>query len=480
MKKLNILSLITFVAVLSSCGEFGDLNVDPNTPVKVSTGSLMTAAQRSVSDVIGSNLGALYAQHVSEITYTDDSRYLSITADFSGWYTGPLQNLETYIKLNTDEETKADAAASGSNANQIAAAKILKAYYFHFMTDRWGPLPFSDALKGSEGILLPKYDSQEAIYTGIFNLIDEALAGFDSGNGPDGDFIFNGDVDAWKAFGNTIKMQAALRISDVNASLAKTKFNEAIAAGVITSDLMYPYLPESANQNPWFARYITRTDFAISSHLLAVLDETGDPRKFRYADPTALSVGSGNPEIVGMPYGVAISEVEPAAVSFPNSDYVKAQDAPLPIFTMAQVEFALAEAISLGWQTGDAEAHYKNAIKASLAQWHASFASDAEFDAFYDQDKVRWNAADWKNQLALQKWIGLYMQGYESWAEWRRLDAPTFVKGQSLQNPSKDIPKRFIIASSEANLNGDNYNAAVSSFLGGTDSDGVRLWWDVK
>jgi hypothetical protein len=478
MKKSKILIASILTLSLSSCGEFEDLNVDPNKPVQVATATLLTGAERNISDIVGSTLGAVYAQHVSEITYTDVGRYQSIQADFAGWYTGPLMNLQDYIDKNENPETAAFAAASGSNANQIAAGKILKAYFYHHITDRWGPLPYSEALKANTGIILPKYDTQEDIYKGIISSINEALAGFDAGAGPSGDFLFRGNVGEWKKFANTIKMQAALRMADISPELARSTFNEAIEAGVITEDLKYPYLAEGNNQNPWFASYITRTDYAISKHLFDYLVKTGDPRLRSFVDPTNNSVAQGNPIYAGMPYGLNVSNFEPASLSYPSARNVRAQDAALPIYTVAQVEFALAEAVARGWRTGSAETHFKNAIRASLAQWNASFATDAAFETFYAQSDVKWNASTWKASLAQQKWVGLFIQGFESWAEYRRLGGPNLVVGENLLNPSKNVPRRFIYPNTERNVNTANYNAALQ-LLGGQDTDGTRLWWDI-
>lgn len=66
------------------------------------------------------------------------------------------------------------------------------------------------------------------------------------------------------------------------------------------------------------------------------------------------------------------------------------------------------------------------------------------------------------------------------WAEWRRLDHPQLVVPAEPLNPSGAIPLRNIYPTTEASLNGVNYAAAVAQFLGGTDSDGVKLWWDVN
>ncbi|MFM9946715.1 MAG: SusD/RagB family nutrient-binding outer membrane lipoprotein [Saprospiraceae bacterium] len=477
--KIKHLIYALLLVGFTGCGEFDDLNVDPNNPVSVQTGTLITSAQRSMSDAVGSSLGALYAQHISDIIYTEGGRYQSIVADFSAWYSGPLQNLQTVIDLNTDPATSTAAAASGSNANQIALARILKAYFFHFLTDRWGALPYSEALKARSGIYSPKYDSQEAIYDDLLKELKEAVAQIDGGAGVKGDIIFDGDMDSWKRFANTLRMNIALRMADVSNGKAQSEFNDAIAAGVITADVFYPYLGEANNENPWFASFRTRTDFAVTEHLVDYLKATNDPRLPKFADPTLNSVAAGNPIYTGMPYGVTNPTSLPPDVSYPNSTYAKCQDCPLPIYTVAQVNFAKAEAAARGWGGGSAEDHFRAAIQASWNQWDVSYTA-GEFDTYYNQANVKWDAGNWKASLAQQKWVGLFIQGYEGWAEWRRLNGPTFVVPAEPLNPSGGIPLRNIYPTTEASLNGVNYAAAVTQFLGGSDSDGVRLWWDVN
>jgi hypothetical protein len=180
MKKYNYISIFIMLGFIS-CSNFGDINDNPNAPTAVGTATLLTGAQRFVSNIVGDANSTLYVQHIAEITYTEDSRYQSTRSDFSGWYSGPLANLEKIISINTDEETKVDALVGGSNNNQIGVARILKAYFFHHMVDRWGPLPYTNALKGSEA-LLPSYDSEQVIYESLFMELKEGAAQLDGGS----------------------------------------------------------------------------------------------------------------------------------------------------------------------------------------------------------------------------------------------------------------------------------------------------------
>jgi hypothetical protein len=477
---INKIILTLFVFAFAACGDFDDLNVNPNKPVAVDSETLLTSALRQVGEGILSNtrIGPIYAQHIANITYTDDDRYQAVQSDFSGWYTGPLADLERLIQLNTDEATKDAASKSGSNANQIAAARILKAYFYNFLTDMWGPMPYSNALRAEEGVLTPEYDSQQAIYAALFQELQEAVAQMDGGAGVSGDFIFGGDMAQWARFANTIRMNMAIRAADADETLAKAQFLDAIADGVIESDLMYPFLPEANNENPWFSEFRTRTDFALTEMMVNDMKNTNDPRLTQYADPTKNSVAAGNPEYVGMVYGLSTPSTQPPDVSFPNSNYVKGQDSPLAIYSMAQVHFAMAEAAARGWTTESAEEHYKAAIKASWDQWSVSY-TEADFDNYYNKAGIQWNNANWQELIGYQKWLALFGQGYEAWTEWRRLDYPELILPEDPLSPSGGIPKRLIYPTAEANLNGASYEKALQ-LLGGPDSDGTNLWWDTK
>jgi hypothetical protein len=465
--KIFYICLLTFFA---SCSDFGDTNVNPNAPEFVGTETLLTSAQLSVGSVVGANVPVLYVQHLSDITYTESSRYGDVIADFNGWYTGPLANLQQIINLNTDEETKNDVLSGGSNNNQIGVAMILQAYFYQFIVDRWGPLPFTDALKGTE-ILLPSYDSEQTIYMAAISMLKNAVGMLDGGT-VEGDIILGGDTNEWKKFGNTLRANMALRMADVDPATGKSEFVSAVGSGILSSTVAYNYLAEAANQNPWFARFITRSDYAISDVFYNYLTATNDPRLNSFADPVK-STGVITP----MPYGLENSDVNPEDVSFPNSTYVRAQDNDIPIFSEAQIHFMMAEAAARGWISDNAETHYNAAISASMNQWGISDA--AAIAAFTAQDGVKYNAANWKKSIGEQKWVALFTQGYEAWAEWRRLDYPILQVAQAPLNLSEQIPARFMYPASESQLNTENYNAALS-MIGGTDTDGAKLWWDVN
>ncbi|MGM0588256.1 MAG: SusD/RagB family nutrient-binding outer membrane lipoprotein [Bacteroidota bacterium] len=482
------IALLLLVGLFWGCDDFGNMNDDPNNPSAAQTAQLMTQAQTYVGTMTGTVTGTLYAQYFAETQYTDASNYASSTFDFTDWYVEPLANLQRIIDLNSDAETAQDVLAGGATENQLAAARIMKAYFFHMMTDRWGHIPYSDALKGNES-LRPSYDSQADIYADLLTELSEAVDQIDTNaTGMQGDILFGGNMAEWAAFANSLRMRIALRMADVDGTTAQSEFEAAVndPNGYISGDVLYPFLAESANQNPWYARFITRTDYALSDVMADTMKAFNDYRVLKYGDP-APDEDDGNgvaddfSEIVGMPYGVPGSVaggITNASISFPGQA-VRAQDAPLPMITMAEVHFMLAEAIERGWSVpGTAAQHYEDAIQASWEQWGVYDATN--FTNYMAQGDIAYSSADWQEKIGYQKWIALFPQGYEAWAEWRRLDYPELEAASAALNQSGEIPVRHGYPPAEAELNSESYEAAVEAQGGLPTGLDTKLWWDVN
>ena len=86
-------------------------------------------------------------------------------------------------------------------------------------------------------------------------------------------------------------------------------------------------------------------------------------------------------------------------------------------------------------------------------------------------------------RIITQKWIALYPNGMEAWAEFRRTGFPKlFPINENSNDPSIDKNKqirRVIFPKSEYANNAGAVNAATR-LLGGPDSGGTRLWWDAR
>src|SRR5690606_38983949 len=249
------------------------------------------------------------AQYWASNQYSSESRY-QFRSEVSNSYwslfysggtaVGGMSDLEEIIRLNTERPN--DFEGFGDNGNQIAVAKALKAWTFQNLTDCWGPIPFSQALKGSE-VPSPAYDSQEEVYMGLLAMLNEANADINvSAAGPQGDKIYGGDMSKWKKFVNSLKLRVAIRMADVNPNVAGTAIQEALNDGVFTSNAdnaLLPYGDAAPNNNPLNEDRKTRNDFCASNIMVDHLKSISDPRLAMYYEP---AVNSG--EFVGEVYGL--------------------------------------------------------------------------------------------------------------------------------------------------------------------------------
>ena len=206
-KIIGLLTISSLLFVSCETVDFGDENLNPNAISKANTGALITGAMRNIPSLVSTVNPLLLSQQISEITYNEDSCYETTQWNFDGFYSGPLMDLQTVINLNNSENAS-DYSASGSVGMQKGVAHLLKVYMMQVVTDRWGAVPYSEALQGIDN-LKPSFDDQSAIYTGLLAEIDAAL-GFLDGGGLAGDFMFNGDAAKWRQFGNTMKMVMAM------------------------------------------------------------------------------------------------------------------------------------------------------------------------------------------------------------------------------------------------------------------------------
>lgn len=480
-KTIKKISILLFTVFFISCQniDFGDTNVDPNGPTAAVTSQLLTQAQISVVGTITGTKGVLYTQQLTEGQYPGFSKYSASTFNYNGWYTGPLQNLNEIIKLNEDSSTAGSAAAYGDNNNQIAVAKILKSYFLQYMTDNWGGLPLSEAFQGIAQPQ-PKFDTQEEIYNFIFSEIETALTLIDvSKSGPSGDVILKGNMNRWKVFANSLKMVAALRVSDIKPALAKTKFEEAVATGNIITEnsdnILYTFGSDDNSDNPWEDRFETREDYIMSETMTETLRSNLDPRLFKYAEPsrdgtfpTPAFPGNIDAKYVGAENGKVNGDVP--NYSFPTNTVIKDQTYKSPIYTASQMNFSLAEAKLKGWSVGSKSAaeFYNTGIEEAMKFWNVDQSDITAYITAHPFVDIK--------SIAYEKWISLYLSGHEAWSEWRRLDWPQLTP--STYAADSRIPVRDAYDSSVEDNNKANYDAIVATQ--GPDNLYTKLWWDVN
>lgn len=474
-------SLIIAVCILQSCTKsFEDLNKDPTKPTDAPAENIITGAEKAASDVMYNNyvngkIGMLYSQFWSQTQKESDSQYQldeGCNNTLWGLYSGALSNLDQVIQLH-------NANPEAVTQNEAAVANILSAWLFHVLTDVYGNVPYTDALKGLENFT-PTYTDAATIYDSLVQKLDAQIAMFDSTKGTfkSGELIYNGDITKWKKLANSLKLRIGIRMADVNPAKAKQVIESAVASGVIVSNddnALFPYYTTIPDQFPFNEQSGAGTpnDYVMSETVVNFMKQINDPRLAVYARPA-----KDDDAIRGKVYGQGSFSNDFTYYSYPGTR-VYSPDFPGVIITAAEVEFALAEAAQRGFNVGGSAAeHYANGIKASMQFWGIS---DADATAYLAN--VPYQEGKWRDCIGAQKWLALYMQGLQSWAERIRLDfknpvdgSEIFAKPKSLDPTVTMVPFRLSYPISEGNINRVNYQAAGDAI--GGDAKGTRLWWN--
>lgn len=482
MKSIRTISILSMTVVfMLSCSDFEELNFDPNRATEVPTSGLLIEAQSSLAARLGgelSQLGSQYVQHFTQKDYVEKVNFADDgVSSFTGIYLGGMMDLEEIIYLNNHDLFRDQVVISGDNDNQIAVANILQAWAFHSMTDVWGSIPYSEALRGKEDIITPVYDSQEDIYNGLIAQLEEAISMINETPTVElrGDLIYDGNMTMWKKFASSLRLRIAMRMSEVNSARADELINDADFSQAFTQSSEYArfmHLDVAAGANPIYADnvLINGADYFVTTNtLIDYMLTINDPRITVYADTTAAGT------YVGLEYAVrgADAGMLPEDISHPGDRYASIE-APTILMLAAEVLFIKAEAAQRGYISGDPAAFYNEAITASM-EYNEVAATDIA--TYLAQPEVVYDVANWQERLGTQKWLALFSQGIQAWSEWRRLDYPNLTPGS---NAVSAIPTRRAYTSDEYSANGLNVAAAVDSQpgLGGQDLMTGSVWWD--
>jgi hypothetical protein len=499
---------VSLVAGLAACNSDKLLRVNdnPNSPEQVESSTLFTnAVIGSMALIRGTTLehgvSGVWDQHFAELQYAEDDLNQPRNATIEGLWTAMFSGaLQDYNQILAQSEGK---------PNIIGPTLVMRAFQIETMTDFWGDMPLSEEGKGSDDFT-PTYDTQQAIYDSLFASLDQAVTlmqgipadrididpRFGSADpvfGVDGQSATK-ETNSWITLANSIHARAAMRISKADPAKAQAELTKALAGPVISSNAENAFIvwPGGVLANPLCLNWSdagcggTRDDQRVSERFVDTLKATNDPRLAAYALPTPASQGDSptacDITYRGFPNGHAAADVvnpcDPDGNNFSFADYsrptltIRSENSPSIIMTYAEVLFIKAEAAEYGWYAGSAAQYYADAIRASMEYWDIP---TADIDAYLAQPNVQYKGgAQGLQQIAYEKWVALYNQETEAYAEYRRFDFPVLVPGPDAVTTT--VPSRLPYPDIERSLNADNLAAAQSS-QGDTDITG-HVWWD--
>jgi hypothetical protein len=470
MKTLKILLITIASLLIASCSEdiMDEINKDVNNALSMSAQSeLPDVILKSAFETSGTDIPwytTVYIEHSAGTWAQSLDADKRIGQAAATLFNNNWNNLYDVLMILDDMIKKTDpTTGEEDNLYARAIAQILTGYNLAVLTDMWGEVPWTEALKGSEN-LQPVYDKQSEIYPKIIQYLDDGIATMNSVTtfSTTGDFIYGGSSSTakakWIKAANSLKARYAMRLSNVDAA-ASTKALAAIAGGFANSSDNFSfnkYEATATGENPWFQFLNDRTHLSVSQTLYNLMTARNDPRISAYFTQVG---GVYNPA----PSGIATqTQGGLYSQSLITED---GQVAATPIMTYHELKFIEAEA---KFRTSDAtwQASLQQAIEANFV-FHG--LTIAEGTAYFTTDVVPLlTAGNEIKEILTQKYIAAYEhEAMEPYNDYRRV--PSFLTLNNPNNTSVGFVWRFPYPTSE--------DASNSANIPDIDVFTDKVWW---
>jgi len=511
----NITTYITgaflVLAFLVSCDEgFDDLNTDKVRLVSIDPTYQLNTAIIEGAPGYGNNLTyqvTIVRQMITPFAgvgtganLNQDNRAATLFLWNDG-YRNTIKNLVDGIAAIADDPEK---------TNLLSMLRIWRAHQFIILTDTYGDIPYFEAGKGFlEQVPFPAYTPQEQIYDDLLKELDEASAALNpSRDVVNQEIMYAGagigdNILAWKRLGYSLLLRAAMRLSKVNAAKAQEFTAKAIAGGIMTSNEDNALVRHDASFRNEMGTNLNGGQapfYYLDKEFVDFMQSNDDPRLTAIAVRYLGSDSEGgqipenanrDPDVqIGMPQGFDNTTIAPQIATdgvaslfdYSQLDRTRlgAPEAPSFYVTYSETLLLQAEAIVRGWASGDANAVYQNAIRAhmeQLADWPgATTISEAEIVDYLSTHSLTPGME--LEQINNQYWMSSFLNGSESWANFRRSGFPVVLPnpypGGELK--TEDFIRRLTYPDGEKTVNSANLQEAVGRQ--GPDNLESRVWWD--
>lgn len=487
MKQITKLTAVVLLvtSLLSACTKnFDKINTDPNRIDAISPGTLINPI---IYNVAGYNM-----QRADDITFNLMQVALPFPSASGGLHRYDIAEnagngtWNTYYQWLNNIKEMYNTSVKANDPNYQAIALTLQAWIYSNLTDCFGDVPMKEAVQGDGGILHPKFDTQEEIYTTQIKNLDSAnnlyLTTKSMIYGTE--ILYANNVSKWKKFTNSLRMRLLLRLSK------KTNINAyAQLKTMIDNPTKYPVFASNDDAailkltgitpltSPW-GRPIDFTTFrAVGKFFLDSLNAFNDPRRARFATQARNAAGTANIGYVGIPSGYTGSESQfnyiPSNVNVSLVTASSSSVTPMACVIMpyAEVEFIKAEVQFINNNGAAAKAAYEAGVKAAIEQWGAVMPTDY-FTNATSGAATAYNGT--LHRILLQKYYALYFVDYQAWFEYRRTGMPVLPINTGMAG--KQMPTRFKYPIAVRTNNPDNYQIAVQSM--GGDLNTTKVWWE--
>jgi len=465
--------------------------------------------------------------HCSNYDYYDNNIYAWTNGSFD-----PYLVMKNAVQMEKENSTRGAPAVNPYEA----VGRFVRAYYYYNLTSMFGDVPQTEALDVAI-TQSPAYTPQEQVFRYVLAQLDTAntdfaslIASNDNSLSPSQDIMYGGNLVLWQKMVNTFQLRVLVALS--NKASDPLLNVPARFAAILGSPSTYPvfsgqaddykfvYNPGNANTystypfNPTNFGSIAQR-FNMADTYVKALTTLNDARVFVTCEPAwAYVAADPNPckynYFVGASTGLPLALMYAAAgvdsFSFINRQryYSNYTGEPNVLVGYKEMCFNIAEGITRGWATGNAETWYKLGITESMAFYGidvtktsfttyflpkgansvtqvAPYPYNFDFTTYYAQPSVALSpvTATAINQIVLQKYIASFQNsGYESYYNWRRTGVPAFEGGSGVGN-NGIVPIRWAYPVTEQQQNTDNWKKALTA-QGFTQDDLNQVMWLLK
>jgi hypothetical protein len=439
------LTLVFSLSVLfSGCDSYLDVNDDPDAIQENPGVFLLPSIELSIGSVIGGTFalhGSLWAQYYNQNNTANQYR-TTIDMDMRA-SDGDNMWIELYSSALSDiKKLKEYSLATETyDARLYLMATVLESYTYQIIFDAFGQAPYREAIQGEIGKNYnPAFDNGAEVYPLLVTAIDEALARYDefnpTGTGAlavlseddqDKDYLFQGDMNEWIAFANSVKLKIAMRNLDYDSEWAEGVIAQVEEAGnYLTTDAMLDVFQAEVNkENPLFAQdqnLNTTINLVANRTLSEFWTNNGDPR-----EPLTYKANTSGNLLLDHGDHKATTATNPT-----NSNRVPILDATRPVYllTTSEIDFFRAELAVRNLIAEDAKALYNSAVQSAFTRVGSSAAVAAsDFLAAGKPYEFSSTAADQLRDIGVQKWAALAnVNPFEGFLEVQRMDYPQIAE----------------------------------------------------
>lgn len=336
-------------------------------------------------------------------------------------------------------------------------------------------------------------------------------------------------VASWCRLANSLKLRMAMHTVKVQPSVAQKWAEEAVQAGVVETTAQELLLDPMGMgyTNPLFEIANNWGDTRLNASFESLLASLKHPYlEYVFDKNSNIVVNSSdhndimqaNTRIMGLRAGIRMipgqaykDNFRIAYSSIKNNGEMAM--APLYLMKVSEVEFLRAEGALRGWNMGGSaqqfyeqgirnaqvehrlmSTYYPNAVDEYMSlEEPVAYKYVDQYDHSYDAESVttigvKWNEGDSQEtkleKIITQKYIAAFPYSYEAWNDMRRTGYPKQFEVLNVEDGDGslvqgDIIRKIPLPGSDTSVGKADITASGIEALGGSDTQGTRVWWDV-